>query len=198
VRAVHSDGAAHHPEAALIRTDSRAARPQLDWMTQTPSAPTSHALRHYQRLQRSLLGNWRFARAVRMRSPLLSALQPRFDELRVGLCRAELAAQRRIRQADGSLDPLALSALAQLAATMVIEVSVPETLSWSARGVTLEFLRRTELSVVATARLDKIDWGQTGLVGVPVSISDGAGGDIVAAGEVARAVVSFAVAMRSD
>lgn len=167
-------------------------------MTQTPSAPTSHALRHYQRLQRSLLGNWRFARAVRMRSPLLSALQPRFDELRVGLCRAELAAQRRIRQADGSLDPLALSALAQLAATMVIEVSVPETLSWSARGVTLEFLRRTELSVVATARLDKIDWGQTGLVGVPVSISDGAGGDIVAAGEVARAVVSFAVAMRSD
>jgi acyl-coenzyme A thioesterase PaaI-like protein len=181
-----------------IRTVSRAARPQLDWLTQTPSAPPSHALRHYQRLQHSLLGNWRFARAVRMRSPLLSALQPRFEELRVGLCRTHLAAQRRIRLADGAIDPMALSALAQLSATMVIEVSVPESLGWSARGVTMEFLRRTEIDVVATARLDKIDWGETGLVGVPVSISDGAREDIVATGEVARAVVSFAVAMRSD
>jgi hypothetical protein len=42
------------------------------------------------------------------------------------------------------------------------------------------------------ARLDKTDWAETGLVGVPVTISDAAGA------EVARAVVSFAVAMRSD
>ncbi|MGH8232097.1 MAG: DUF4442 domain-containing protein [Steroidobacteraceae bacterium] len=189
-----------HPSSGgcIIRTDSRAARPQLDWLTQTPSAPLSHALRHYQRLQNSLLGNWRFERAVRMRSPLLSALQPRFDELRVGLCRTQLAAQRRIRLADGSLDPMALSALAQLAATMVIEVSVPDTLRFSARGVTMEFLRRTETDVMATARLDKIDWAETGLIGVPVSISDVARENIVAAGEVARAVISFAVAVRSD
>ena len=44
----------------------------------------------------------------------------------------------------------------------------------------------------ALARLDKTDWAETGLIGVPVTITDDAGT------EVARAVVSFAVATRSD
>jgi acyl-coenzyme A thioesterase PaaI-like protein len=127
-----------------------------------------------------------------MRTPLLAALQARFGELRVGLCRTEMHAHRRVCSADGAVDPMAISALAQLAAIMVIEVSVPEGVSWTARGLTVEHLRRVDSAVVALARLDKTDWAETGLVGVPVTISDAAGI------EVARAVVSFAVAMRSD
>ncbi|MGC2459937.1 MAG: DUF4442 domain-containing protein [Steroidobacteraceae bacterium] len=127
-----------------------------------------------------------------MRTPLLAALQARFAELRVGLCRTEMRAHRRVCSADGAIDPMAISALAQLAAIMVIEVSVPEGVSWAARGLTLEHLRRVDCAVVALARLDKTDWAESGLVGVPVTISDAAGI------EVARAVVSFAVAMRSD
>jgi hypothetical protein len=46
--------------------------------------------------------------------------------------------------------------------------------------------------VNALARLDKTDWAETGLVGVPVTLTDDAGT------EIARAVVSFAVATRSD
>jgi acyl-coenzyme A thioesterase PaaI-like protein len=161
-------------------------------LTLAPSAPPSQALRRYQRLQRSILGRWRFARAARRRTPLLATLQAQFGELRVGLCRTEMHAHRRVRRADGSVDPMVISALAQLAATMVIEVSVPEGLSWTARGLTVEHLRRVESAVVALARLDKTDWSETGLVGVPVTISDAAGT------EVARAVVSFAVAMRID
>jgi hypothetical protein len=79
-----------------------------------------------------------------------------------------------------------------LAAIMVIEVSVPEGVGWTARGLTVEHLRRAESAVVALARLDKIDWAEPGLVGVPVTIGDAAGI------EVGRAVVSFAVAMRND
>jgi hypothetical protein len=56
----------------------------------------------------------------------------------------------------------------------------------------VEHLRRVDSAVVAVARLDKTDWAEIGLIGVPVTISDAAGT------EVARAVVSFAVAMRSD
>jgi len=103
-----------------------------------------------------------------------------------------MRAHRRACSSDGAVDPMAIGALAQLSATMLIEVSVPEGLCWSARGLTLEHLRRAESAVLATARLDKTDWAETGLVGVPVTIGDAAGN------EVARAVVSFAVAMRSD
>jgi hypothetical protein len=161
-------------------------------LTLAPSAPPSQALRRYQRSRDSLLGRWRFARTTRMRTPLLSTLQPHFAELRVGLCRTEMQAHRRVCSADGAVDPLAISALAQLTATMVIEVSVPEGLCWTLRGLTIEHLRRAESAVVALARFDKTDWAETGLVGVPVTLSEAAGH------EVARAVVSFAVAMRID
>ena len=127
-----------------------------------------------------------------MRTPLLSTLQARFDELRVGLCRTEMQAHRRVCSADGAVDPMAISALAQLTATMVMQVSVPEGLSWTVRGLTIEHLLRLESAVVALARFDRTDWGQSGLVGVPVTLS------AIAGQEVARAVVSFAVAMRID
>jgi uncharacterized protein (TIGR00369 family) len=160
-------------------------------LTLAHSAPPSQALRRYERAQRSALGRWRFARAARARTPLLAALQVRFGELRVGLCRAEMQAHRRVRSADGGVDPMAISALAQLAATMVIEVSVPEGLCATARGLTVEYLRPVDTAVSALARLDKTDWAETGLIGVPVTVIDAVGT------EIARAVVSFAAAARS-
>jgi uncharacterized protein DUF4442 len=167
-------------------------RPQLDWLTLAPTAPLSRTLHRYQLMQRSLLGRWRFARAASKRTPMLGALQARFDELRVGLCRAVMHSHPRVSTVDGTIDPIAIGALAQLCASMVIEVSVPEGLRWSARGLNIEHLRDACTTAVALARLDKIDWAQPGLVGVPVTISDGLGV------EVARAVVSFAVVARSD
>src|SRR5208283_3647932 len=89
-------GATRRLRGHRISTQPRAARPQLDWLTLVPSAPPSQALRRYQSAQRSLLGRWRFARAVRLRTPLLATLQAQFGELRVGLCRIEMQAHRRV------------------------------------------------------------------------------------------------------
>jgi hypothetical protein len=167
-------------------------RPQLDWLTMTRTAPPSRTLHRYQRMQRWPLGKWRFARAASERIPMLATLQAGFQELRVGLCKAVMNAHRRVRTRDGAIDPVAIGALAQLAASMVIEVSVPAGLHWSARGLTVEHLHNPSAQAIALARLDKLDWGLSGLVGVPVTISDGHGK------EIARAVVSFAVAARID
>jgi hypothetical protein len=187
-------GCRHTPAIGerVISSESGTVRGQIDWLTLTPTAPPSHALRRYQRLQGSALGKWRFARVAGARTPLLAALQPQFAELRHGLCRVVMSAHRRVRTADGSVDPMAIGALAQVAASMVMEVSVPDGLEWTARGLTLEHLRRADGPATALARLDKADWSQTSLVGVPVTVGDAAGV------EVARAVVSFAVAMHSD
>jgi acyl-coenzyme A thioesterase PaaI-like protein len=125
---------------------------------------------------------------------MLATLHARFQELRVGLCRAIMNAHSRVCTIEGVIDPIAIGALAQLAASMVIEVSVPAGVSWTARGLTIEHLQgaNVDASAVALARLDKIDWGHAAMVGVPVTVSDGEGK------EVARAVVSFAVAAHSD
>lgn len=161
-------------------------------MTLTPTAPHSETLRRYQRLRRSAFGKWRFARATSARRPLLALLHARFEELNIGVCRASMSAHRGVRGADGTIDSIAIGALAQMSADMVIEVSAPPSLQWSARGLTIEHLSRAATSATALARLDKTDWAKAALVGVPVTISDASGN------EVARAVVSFAVATRND
>lgn len=167
-------------------------RAQIDWLTLTPTAPQSQALRHFQRLQHSLFGKWRFARATHARTPMLALLRARFEDLKVGCCQASMSAHRGIRGADGSIDSMAVDALVQLTADMVMEVSVPEGLEWSTRGLTIEYLRSCDGTATALARLDKTDWGQPAQVGVPVTVTDEDGA------EFARAVVSFAVLPRSD
>jgi len=119
--------------------------------------------------------------------PMLASLRASFQELRMGFCRTVMNPHRRVRTIDGLIDPIALSALAQLAASMVIEVSLPAGLAWATRGITIEYLQDTRDQTMALARLDRIDWSQAGPVGVPVTISDRLGT------EVARAVVSFVV-----
>lgn len=120
---------------------------------------------------------------------MLANLRASFKELRIGLCRLRLNAHRRVRTIDGVIDPIALSALAQLAASMVIEVSLPAALNWTTRGITIEYLQDARAETMALARLDRIDWNQSGPIGVPVTISDGLGT------EVARAVVSFVISL---
>ena len=130
----------------------------------------------------------------RQRVPLLATLRAQIQELRVGLCRAVMNAHRKLRTIDGVIDPIAIGALAQLAASMVIEVSVPAGLDWTARGLTIEHLRGASVdeSAIAAGASGQDRLGQAGLVGVPVTVSDREGK------EVARAVISFAVAARSD
>ncbi len=179
-------------QGRLITTEEGAVRAQIDWLTLTPSAPSSPVLREFESAQHSPLAKRRFTRATGARTPLLSALQVQFEELRPGLCRAAIEAHRRVRTAEGSIDSLAIGALAQLAATMVVEVSAPQTVQWWARGLTIEHLRRAESQVNALARLDKTEWCEGSTVGVPVTVRDGTGS------EIARAVVSFAVAVRTN
>jgi len=179
-------------EAAPISSNLGAERPQLDWLTTTQTAPPSRTLHRYQRMQRWPWGKWRFERAAGEHIPMLTTLRAHLQELRVGLCRAVMYAHRRVRTVDGTIDPIAIGALAQLAASFVIEVSVPEGLYWHSRGLTIEHLQQPGSQALALARLDKIDWGQPGLVGVPVTVND------AQHKEVARAVVSFAVTARND
>ena len=60
------------------------------------------------------------------------------------------------------------------------------------RDNTPSCLSRAGLQVSALARLDKTEWTGGAMVGVPVTVRDGTGS------EVARAVVSFAVAVRTN
>ena len=144
-------------------------------------------LQAWQRRSGSRFGRWLFARSVGRRAPYVGTLKPRFIELRPAFCKVSFANRKGVRDAQGAVHALAIGNLCELAAGMVTEVTVPPTLRWSTRGMTIEYLRKAQTEVTATARLDKNEWRDAQTVGVPVSVVDANGAEVV------RAVISFHV-----
>ncbi len=159
-------------------------------MTQTTSiGPT---LRAWQRASGSRFGRWFFARAVCRRAPYFSTIRPQFHELRPTLCRVSMAKRHSVQNHIGTVHALAIGNLCELAAGMVTEVTIPLTMRWIPRGMTIEYLKKAETGVTATARLDKTEWNGAENVGVPVSVVDSAGNEVV------RAVITVYVSPRKD
>ncbi len=159
----------------------------MDWLTLTHANEVGPTLRAWQKWSGSRLGRWFFARTVCRRAPYFGTIKPRFIELRPGACKVSMANRKAVRNHLGTVHALAIGNLCELAAGMVTEVSVPPTLRWIPRGMTIEYLRKAQVAVTATARLDKSEWTDTQSVGVPVSVVDANGTEVV------RAVISMYV-----
>jgi len=149
-------------------------------------------LRSWQKRSGSRFGRWLFTRRVCRLAPYVRSLQPRFVELRPALCKVAVANRKGVRDSQGAVDALAIGNLCELAAGMVTEVTIPPTLSWALRGMTIEYLRKAHTAVTATARLDKTEWSDAQNVGVPVSVVDDNGAEVV------RAVISINVSASKD
>jgi acyl-coenzyme A thioesterase PaaI-like protein len=168
-----------------------ASQTQIDWLTLTHAAAESPVLRQWQRLSRSKFGRWLFARGVCRKAPYFASIAPRIDELRTGFCVASFAKRQAVENHIGTVHAIAMANLCELAAGMVTEVTIPDTMRWLPRGMTIEYLKRAESGVRATARLDKTEWREAGNVGVPVTVVDAAGAEVV------RAVITMYVSPRA-
>jgi len=148
-------------------------------------------LQSWQRAAGSRMGRWLFARAVCRRAPYFGTIRPRFLELAPAVCRVSMRKRRGVENHIRTVHALAMGNLCELAAGMVTEVTIPTTMRWLPRGMTIEYLRKAESDVTATARLDKNEWsGSAENVGVPVSVVDATGTEVV------RAVITMYVSAR--
>ena len=154
-------------------------------MNATHAVPST--LRHYQRLSRWPAGRWLFARIVCFSAPYFSTIKPRFHELRPGLSQVSLRKRRAVQNHIGTVHAIAMANLCELAAGMLMEVTIPTTMRWIPRGMTIEYLRKAETGVTATARLDKSEWSMAEDVAVPVSVNNANGVEVV------RAVIAMYV-----
>lgn len=144
-------------------------------------------LAEWQKRSPSRFGRWLFTRALCRRAPYFASIKPYFLELRPALCVVVMPRQSSIGGAAGSVHSLAIANLCELAASTVTEVTLPPGMTWQSRGMTIEYLRRAESDVTATARLDKTEWGEAQNVAVPVSAVDRNGSEVV------RAVITMRV-----
>lgn len=158
----------------------------------TETAPPSAVLGQWQRASRSAIGRWLFARIVCRRAPYFATVSPKFLELAPGIARIAMKKKRRVENHIGTVHAIAMANLCELAAGMATEVSIPATRRWLPRGMTIEYLKRANSGVTATASLVKTEWNGPANIAVPVTVTDEQGQEVV------RAVITMYVSPRPN
>ncbi len=138
-------------------------------MTRTPER---YPYRMYRRLTRWPLGHWLFTRMVCLQAPYFSSIRPLFRDLRPRSCTVFMRKRRRVKNHIGTVHALAMGNLCELAAGLVMESTLPTDMRWIPRGMNIEYLRKAETDVTATATLVEQVWGAAGDVPVVVSVQD--------------------------
>ena len=174
-------GGEESAQRRIIAANPLATRQEMAWLTMTDTTLIGPTLLAWHKHGASSFGRWFFTRMVCRRAPYFGTIRPRFIELRPTFCKVGMRRRRAIENHLGAIHALALGNLCELAADMVTEVTTPPATRCIPRGMTIEYLRKAESDVTATARLDKSEWSATGNVAVPVSVIDRNGNEVVRA-----------------
>ena len=140
-----------------------------------------YPFRMYRKLTRLPLGHWLFTRMVCFQAPYFGSIRPLFRDLRPGSCTVFMRKRRRVKNHIGTVHALAMGNLCELAAGLVMESSLPADMRWIPRGMKIEYLRKAETDVTATATLVEQAWGDAMDVPVSVSVRDEGGEEVVSA-----------------
>jgi uncharacterized protein (TIGR00369 family) len=150
----------------------------------------SRALEAWSRLEKLPFGRFLFSRFVCFKAPYFASISPRFEELRPGFARVSMRKRRAVTNHIGTVHAIAMCNLAELAAGTMTEVSIPRAMRWLPKGMQVEYLRKAQGDVEATAQVDAVSEGAARDVPVTVDIRE-RGGEMVC-----RAVITMWVSPR--
>ena len=105
----------------------------------------------YRRMARWPAGRWAFSRAICLKAPYFSTITPRFVSLEVGRCEVRIRDRRRVHNHIGTVHAIALCNLAELSAGMMAEVTVPASMRWIPKDMTVEYLAKARGTMHALA-----------------------------------------------
>ena len=137
----------------------------------------------WQKLQSVPLGERLFTQAVCFKAPYFRSVHPRIRELRPGLCRVTAPNRRGVRNHIGTYHAIASCNMAEIAAGIMTEATVPPSHRWIPAGMTVQYNATATSAVTAVARLENLpEFGDEKFdIVVPVDVLDAAGTAFVTA-----------------
>jgi len=111
--------------------------------------PTVLAL--YQRLSGWPAGRWLFSRLVCLKAPYFSSIAPRIVTLEPGRGIATLRHRRAVTNHIGTVHAIALCNLAEFVGGLTCDVSIPASMRWIPKGMTVAYLKKAAGTMRATA-----------------------------------------------
>ena len=96
----------------------------------------------WHRLQRWPAGDWLFSRAVCFKAPYFATIAPRITRLEPGRCEARIRHRRKVTNHIGTVHAIALCNLAEFVGGLTTDVSIPASMRWIPKGMTVEYLKK--------------------------------------------------------
>jgi len=138
-------------------------------------------------------GKWLFSRLICLKAPYFASVRPRFVELRPGRCAVAIRKRRAVTNHLGTVHAIAMCNMAELAAGILCEATVPASHRWIPKGMSVEYLKKAGSDLRAVAEVPVLpEFGPAAEVPVPVTITDTRGD------EVCRAVIRMWVSPRRE
>jgi acyl-coenzyme A thioesterase PaaI-like protein len=134
----------------------------------------------YRRITRWPAGHWLFSRAVCFKAPYFASIAPRIELLEPGRCVARLRQRRRVTNHIGTVHAIALCNLAELSGGLMVDASLPPSMRWIPKGMTVEYLRKAvgTMRAIATPAQAIVEAAAGYDLPVDVAVTD-PGGEIV-------------------
>lgn len=131
----------------------------------------------YRRITRWPAGHWIFSRLVCLKAPYFATIAPRFVALEPGRCEVRIRDRRRVHNHLGTVHAIALCNLAELAAGVMTDATIPAGMRWIPKGMSVEYLRKAvgTMHGVATPELAATASGDGREWPVRVEVVDDAG-----------------------
>lgn len=111
----------------------------------------SSVLASYRRLSSKPGGRWLFSKLVCFKAPYFASIAPRIEVLEPGRGVATIAHRRRVTNHIGTVHAIALCNLAEFVGGLTCDVSIPASMRWIPKGMTVAYLKKAVGTMRATA-----------------------------------------------
>lgn len=120
----------------------------------------------------SAFRRWVFSFMVCRKAPYFSTIKPRFQVLEVGRAEVSMKKRRSVENHIGTVHAIAMCNLAEIAGGTLTEVSIPASMRWLPKGMTVSYLKVAKTDVTAFATLPPVEEGVARDVPAHVDIKD--------------------------
>jgi acyl-coenzyme A thioesterase PaaI-like protein len=103
---------------------------------------SASVLQLYNRISRMPLGHWLFSRMVCFKAPYFGSIKPRMTVLEPNRAEATLAHRRSVTNHLGTVHAIALCNLAEFTGGLMTDASIPASMRWIPKGMTVEYLKK--------------------------------------------------------
>lgn len=113
--------------------------------------------------------------------PYFATIDPQFVDLKPGYSEVTMPNTRKVHNHLGTVHAIAMCNLAEIAAGLMTDVSIPDTCRWIPTGMNVRYLAKAKSDLRGIADGRTIDWSIPGDKDIPVSITDSDGIEVCAA-----------------